>query len=145
MLSQNLPATWIAMLCIVGLLCAQLSGLHEHRHVDLSGAGAAHSVQLHFEDVGWHGGGTSDTHQHDAVADGFHAHLDIETKVVDDGLAKVMSIVLLGLLLAWILLPRMRTSGSLPRPSALPRARRRSLFDGPPPSQAPPHHRSPAS
>jgi hypothetical protein len=136
--ARTLPTFWIAMLCVAALLCVQLSGLHQHRHVDLDGSGSMHAVQLHFEDVGWHGSETADAHRHDAAADLSHPHLDIETKVAEDGLAKVFSVVLLCLLLGWAVIPWPRTGADLPRPAPPPRSYRRSRFDGPPPSQAPP-------
>jgi hypothetical protein len=136
--AQTLPTFWIAMLCIVALLCVQLSGLHQHHHVDLDGSGSMHAVQLHFEDVGWHGGEPSGAHRHAAAADLSHPHLDIETRVAKDVLAKVFSVVLLCLLFGWAVIPWQRNGADLPRPSQLPRTFRRSRFDGPPPSQAPP-------
>lgn len=126
------------MLCIVGLLCVQLSGLHHHRHVDLHEAGTPHAVQLHFEDAGWHSRAESAEHRHALTASATHPHLDIETKALGDGLTKVLSILLLGLLgISWLVLPRPAPL-RLDRPATIPLARKRSCYDGPPPSQAPP-------
>jgi hypothetical protein len=126
------------MLCIAGMLCVQMSGLHQHRHVDLHQPGNPHAVQLHFEDFGWHGDSRADEHRHAPAAVAEHPHLDIETRVFEDGLAKVLLIALLCLLtgLCFLLWPHRQAPVSRPA-HALP-PRKRSCYDGPPPSQAPP-------
>jgi hypothetical protein len=128
---------WIVMLCIAGLLCVQMSGLHQHRHVALDGSSDRHDFELHFEDVGWHGDRAAE-HHHEAAIDTVHPHLDIETKVLDDGVAKLLLVIVLGVLAGWHLQRQPhRRLGRLPRTAAVA-PRKRSCFDGPPPSQAPP-------
>lgn len=130
----------ILALCVFALLAAQVLGLHHHRHVDWDG-GASHASQLHFEDAGLHSPEGNPEHQNsvDGSASG-HPHLDVETRVVGDGLAKVL-LDLTWLAAFWVALGLLWPRAS---PAARPRPQEgRSLpprYTLRPPSQAPPGH-----
>lgn len=140
-----LPATrWIVTLCVAMLLIAQVMGLHRHQHVELQSGAHSHGVELHFEDGGLHLYEERDEHRHDVHAPGGgHAHLDIESKVVEPALvkAKFFATSLLAVLIyAAILLLLPRGAGSF-RPSTAPLTQAcRPRYGLGPPSQAPPQH-----
>lgn len=132
----------IAVLVAVSLLLLQLVGAHHHRHFDVGHEHGGHGSALHFADVGHHWTAAEDDHghRHGAGATADHPHIDIETKVVADGLIKVfVDILPLGLVYAvaimlWLAAP----------PPPLLRSAINPLWRGPPryalrpPSQAPP-------
>jgi hypothetical protein len=68
------------------LLAMQISGLHVHRHVELGSGPPGHGVQLHVEDSGIHR--SADAHHRHADVTTAHAHIDVETRVLDAGLLK---------------------------------------------------------
>lgn len=133
---------WIVASCSILLLLAQVMGLHYHRHVDGHSGQGAQAVELHFEDGGLHVGETRTEHQHDhAAGDGpSHWHLDVESKAMKAGLAKVfVDSLLLPLLL--VLMAVMAPAAGMPAPllrrSIVGRWRYRP-YSIRPPSQAPP-------
>lgn len=138
-MSTRLPTNpVIAALCVALLLLVQVSGLHQHRHVEVRGAPVQHGVQLHFEDAGIHGSQGLVEHSHaDAVASP-HPHVDIETKVVGDGVAKVLSLLLSMALVSLFSYAWPRRQRLTAWPSYAPVLPRRSRIALLPPSQAPP-------
>ena len=130
----------VAILCIAALLYVQLSGLHQHRHIDWQAddSHGRHAVQLHFGDAGLHGDELGPAHSH-AAGETAHAHLDVDIDAVGDALAKLLSILLFVVLASGVLQLRRpgRATSVLrpPRESPIPK---RSRFSLRPPSQAPP-------
>lgn len=128
----------VAMLCIAALLYVQLSGLHQHRHVERQAQGHdRHATQLHFGDAGLHGDELGPAHSH-AVGETAHAHLDVDTDAAGEALAKLLSVLLLAVLVGGVLLLSLPRDVAAPRPSDPSPTPRRSRFSLRPPSQAPP-------
>lgn len=133
-------AARIVTLCVTMLLLAQTLGLHHHRHVELDRAGGSHPVQLHFEDSGLH---DEAGHGHHAVETGGgeteHPHLDVESKVVGEGLVKAfVDLLQLGVGLTVLLLRLPPTGHWRPALRLSTAPSRRPAYALRPPSQAPP-------
>ncbi len=135
---------WIVASCSALLLLAQVLGMHYHRHIEMQGGGDAHGVELHFEDGGLHVGETRADHQHEheqGADDGdTHGHLDVESKAVKAGLAKVfVDSLLLPLVLLLVAVMALGADMRAPvRPRSVLGSSRFRLYGLRPPSQAPP-------
>lgn len=129
-----------ASLIVICLLLAQVAGLHHHRHLDLDHDQSGHGSALHFVDVGHHWNVTDSGHDRDEQVPAAHAHVDVETKAVADGLIKAfadslpLGLVFVVLFMLWLPLPR----APLLRSVINPLWRGPPRYGLPPPSQAPP-------
>lgn len=130
------PVRSIVALCVTALLCAQVLGLHYHRHLELDDS-HGHGTALHFEDAGVHAHEQADEHRHEPGA-ATHPHIDIETRAVDDGLTKLFLDVLLVLLPVVLLALAPRRRGTVPQPGTLLGHDRPPRYAVCPPAQAPP-------
>ena len=135
---------WIVVSCSILLLLAQVLGMHYHRHIETRGGSHGHGVELHFEDGGLHVAESRADHQHPHHhGDGggsSHGHLDVESKAVKAGLAKVFVDSLL-LLLMPLLVAVMALGADMQvpaRPRSVLGPSRFRLYSLRPPSQAPP-------
>jgi len=138
---RSSPRTVLTALLVVAvLLFAQILGLHHHRHLELDGSAPEHAMQLHFEDAGIHANEADAGHAHAAQGDvASHAHLDIETKAISDGLSKVFADELpLALLLLVLVLRLPGRQIQAPRALVPEPWRRHPRHAVLPPSHAPP-------
>jgi hypothetical protein len=135
------PNPAIGAILALFLLFMQVTGLHQHRHVEASGASHDYGTQIHFEDAGIHA--NDPEHGHAGGAAGVsHAHADVEVKALESGLIKPVLDFNFVALLAWaIVLCLPSRTGQAPRPLAPP-ARRPSRYAILPPSHAPPPTRA---
>ncbi|MFP5357612.1 MAG: hypothetical protein ACLGHI_04020 [Gammaproteobacteria bacterium] len=132
------PNPTIGAILALFLLFMQVTGLHQHRHVEASGASHDYGTQIHFEDAGIHA--DDPEHAHAGGAAGVsHGHADVEVKALESGLTKPALDFNFVALLAWTLvlcLPS-RMGQAPPCPQAPP-TRRLSRFAILPHSHAPP-------
>lgn len=138
---RSSPGTvFTAILVVAVLLFAQILGLHHHRHLELDGSAPEHAMQLHFEDAGIHANEADAEHAHDAQGDtASHAHLDLETKAISDGLFKVFADELPAALLLLVVVLRLPDRQVQAPRTAVPQPwRRPPRYAVLPPSHAPP-------
>ena len=138
MIHRRRPHAAIGAFLALLLLVMQVTGLHQHRHIEVLDGNHDHGIQVHFEDAGIHADDAEHGHG-DTAAQGSHPHTDIETKVLDTGLAKPTLDFTFVALLAWaiVLCLPSRTRQEPLRPQASP-ARRPPRYALRPPSHAPP-------
>ena len=124
------------------LLWMQVTGLHQHRHVEAHGNGHDHGTQIHFEDGGIHADDPQHSHG-DTHGQAEHSHTDIEVKVLDSGLVKSGLDFSAFALLSWALvLCLMLRNRQEPPPPIRSVERRPSRYAVRPPSHAPPQTRA---
>ena len=130
----------MAVLVALALLLLQLAGVHHHRHLDVDRGNAGHLSALHFADAGHHWTVADDGHATDSYAEAAHPHVDLETKVVADGLLKSFADSLpLGLVFVVVFMLWLSAPPAPLLPSVInPLWRGPPRYGLPPPSQAPP-------
>lgn len=130
----------MAVLIALALLLLQLGGVHHHRHLEVGHGPQGHGSALHFADAGHHWKAADDGQAHGSHAEAAHPHVDVETKVVADGLIKAFADSLPpGLLFVLAFMLRLiAPPAPLLRSVISPPWRAPPRFALRPPSQAPP-------